>query len=84
MVKRSECLCDGKIIGIESIYTVIDGKQINEKGKLESLRRKSDRKELFCPCGCKSRLILVAGENQLIGQHFKTIFDWADILPSLT
>lgn len=29
MVQRSVCLCDGKYIGIESIFTVIDGKQIN-------------------------------------------------------
>ena len=27
MVQRSVCLCDGKYIGIESIFTVIDGKQ---------------------------------------------------------
>ena len=29
MAQRIVALCDGKFIGIESIYTVIDGKQIN-------------------------------------------------------
>lgn len=28
MAQRTVALCDGKFIGIESIYTVIDGKQI--------------------------------------------------------
>lgn len=71
MIQRAECLCDGKIIGIESIYTVIDGKQINIKGKIEALRKRSRNKELFCPCGCGTNLILVAGEKQLREQHFR-------------
>lgn len=71
MAKRSECLCDGKIIGIETIYTVVDGKQINIEKKLETLRAKSQNKELFCPCGCGTNLILVAGEKQLKEQHFR-------------
>ena len=29
MAQRTVALCDGKYIGIETIYTVIDGKQIN-------------------------------------------------------
>ena len=37
MVQRSVCLCDGKYIGIESIFTVIDGKQINIPDKLSAL-----------------------------------------------
>ena len=41
MAQRTVALCDGKFIGIESIYTVIDGKQINIPDKLEQLRAKS-------------------------------------------
>ena len=52
MAQRTVALCDGKFIGIESIYTVIDGKQINIPDKLEQLRAKSRNNELFCPCGC--------------------------------
>ena len=51
MAQRTVALCDGKFIGIESIYTVIDGKQINIPDKLEQLRAKSRNNELFCPCG---------------------------------
>ena len=29
MAQRAVCLCDGKYIGIESIFTVVNGKQIN-------------------------------------------------------
>ena len=31
----------------------------------------SRNKELFCPCGCGTNLILVAGEKQLREQHFR-------------
>ena len=60
MAQRTVALCDGKFIGIESIYTVIDGKQINIPDKLEQLRAKSRNNELFCPCGCGANLVLVA------------------------
>lgn len=71
MVQRTECLCDGKIIGIESIYTVINGKQINIPEKLEALRVKSRNNELLCHCGCGAVLTLVAGEKNLRKQHFR-------------
>lgn len=71
MAERTECLWNNKLIGIESIYTVIDGKQINIEGAIEELRKRSRNKELFCPCGCGSNLILVAGEKQLREQHFR-------------
>ena len=71
MVQRTECLCDGKIIGIESIYTVINGKQINIPEKLEALRAKSRNNELLCHCGCGAVLTLVAGEKNLRKQHFR-------------
>lgn len=71
MVTRTQCLYRDKIIGIETIYTVIDGKQINIPEKLADLRQKSRNNELFCPCGCGSNLILVAGEHNLREQHFR-------------
>ncbi len=71
MAQRTTALCDGKVIGIESIFTVINGKQINIKDKVETLREKSRRNELFCPCGCGANLILVAGDKQLREQHFR-------------
>lgn len=71
MIQRSVCLCDGKYIGIESIYTVIDGKQINIPNKLEALRQKWRNNELFCPCGCGANLTVVASERGLRAQHFR-------------
>ena len=71
MVFRTECLYDGKIIGIESIYTVVDGKQINIEGKVEHLRRLGREGKLYCPCGCGTNLIVVAGEKNLRAQHFR-------------
>lgn len=71
MVQRSVCLCDGKYIGIESIFTVIDGKQINIPDKLSALRTRSRKGELFCPCGCGANLILVSGDRNLRAQHFR-------------
>lgn len=71
MAQRTVALCDGKYIGIESIYTVIHGRQINIPEKLKDLRGKSQRNELFCPCGCGTNLILVAGDKNLREQHFR-------------
>lgn len=71
MALRTLCFCDGKFIGIETIYTVIDGKQINIPDKLKELRIKSKNNQLFCPCGCGSNLILVAGDRNLKEQHFR-------------
>ena len=71
MVKRSVALCEGKYIGIESIYTVIDGSQINIPDRLNALRIKSKQNQLFCPCGCSANLILVAGDKNLKEQHFR-------------
>lgn len=71
MAQRTTCLCDGKYIGIESIFTVINGKQINIPDKVEELREKSRHNQLLCPCGCGAHLILVAGERNLREQHFR-------------
>lgn len=71
MAQRTVCLCDGKYIGIESIYTVIDRRQINIPEKLKELRQRSRRNELYCPCGCGANLILVAGDKNLREQHFR-------------
>lgn len=71
MAQRTVALYDGKYIGIETIYTVIGGKQINIPEKLRDLRQKSQNNELFCPCGCGANLILVAGDKNLREQHFR-------------
>ena len=71
MAQRTVALCDGKYIGIESIYTVVNGCQINIPDKLKELRAKSQKNELFCPCGCGANLILVAGDKNLREQHFR-------------
>ena len=71
MAMRSVALCNGEYIGIETIYTVIDGCQINIKDKVEALREKSRKRELFCPCGCGANLFLVAGDKNLREQHFR-------------
>lgn len=71
MAQRTVCLCDGKPVGIESIYTVINGQQINIPDKLKALRIKSQSNQLFCPCGCGANLILVAGDRNLREQHFR-------------
>lgn len=71
MAQRTVALCDGKYIGIETVFTVIDGKQINIPKKLKELRAKSQNNELFCPCGCGANLVLVAGDKNLREQHFR-------------
>lgn len=71
MAKRTVCLCEGKYIGIETIFTIIDGKQINIPDKLADLREKSRKNMLFCPCGCGASLILVASDQNLREQHFR-------------
>ena len=71
MAQRTVALCNGKYIEIETIYTVINGQQINIPDKLKDLRDKSQSNELFCPCGCGTNLILVAGDKNLREQHFR-------------
>ncbi|MCD7813352.1 MAG: DNA topoisomerase I [Lachnospiraceae bacterium] len=71
MAQRTVCLCDGKYIGIETIYTVIEGRQINIPEKVKALRERSRKNKLFCPCGCGSNLILVAGDKNEREQHFR-------------
>ena len=72
-IKRSQCLYNDEIIGIESIYTVINGMQINIPDKVESLRQKGRDGLLTCPCGCGTKLILVAGDKGLRQQHFRAM-----------
>lgn len=71
MAQRTEALYDGKIIGIESVFTVIGGKQVNIPERIDDLRKKSRKGQLFCPCGCGANLILVAGDKNLREQHFR-------------
>ena len=65
MAQRTVALCDEEYIGIKSIFTVIHGRQINIPEKVEVLREKSRRNQLFCPCGCGANLTLVAGDRNL-------------------
>lgn len=71
MAFRTVALYEGQPIGIESIYTLFNGKQINIQGKVEDLRKLGKKKALFCPCGCGNNLILVAGDKKLREQHFR-------------
>ena len=71
MAIRTKCLYNGKKIGIESIFTAVNGKQINKAQKVEELRDLGRKGLLFCPCGCGSNLILVAGDKNLREQHFR-------------
>ena len=71
MAQRTVALYNGTHIGIETIFTVIDGKQVNIPKKVEALRALSRSNELFCPCGCGANLILVAGDRNLREQHFR-------------
>ena len=75
MALRRTCLYNNQIIGIESIFTVVDGKQINIENKVEELRRLGRENKLFCPCGCGRNLRVVAGEKQLREQHFRIVND---------
>ena len=65
MAQRTVALYKDKYIGIETIYTVVNGRQINIPEKLRELRARSRNNELFCPCGCGANLILVAGDKKL-------------------
>lgn len=71
MAQRTVCLYEGNYIGIETIFTIVNGKQINIPNKLADLREKSRRNQLFCPCGCGANLTLVAGDKNLREQHFR-------------
>lgn len=71
MAQRTVALCDGSFIGIETIFTVVNGKQINIPDKLKELRHKSQNNELFCPCGCGANLVLVASDKNLREQHYR-------------
>lgn len=71
MPLRSVALYKGKYIGIETIYTVHNGLQINDPERLKEVRGYSQRNELFCPCGCETNYILVAGDKNVREQHFR-------------
>ena len=71
MAQRTVALCDGRYIGIETIYTIVDGRQINIPDKLKALRERGRHNELFCPCGCGRNLIVVAGDKNLREQHYR-------------
>lgn len=65
------CIYKGGYIGIEAFTTLKDGMLINIPDKLKELREASHNRELFCECGCKRNVMVVAGEKQLKEQHFR-------------
>lgn len=72
MIKRGYCIYNDEYVGIESVYTVVDGKQINIPGVVELYHRLGRENKLFCQCGeCGANVILVAGEKNLRRQHFR-------------
>ena len=71
MIKNATCLYEGQLIGIESIFTRINGKCIHIPEKKENLRTLSREKKLFCPCGCGNNLTLIAGDKSLRVPHFR-------------
>ena len=71
MAQRSVAEYQGTYIGIESVFTVVDGKQINIPGVVEDLRWLARRNELFCPCGCGANLTPVISDKSLREQHFR-------------
>lgn len=71
MAQRTVAEYKGTYIGIESVFTVIDGKQINIPGKVEELRALAKRNELFCTCGCGTNLTPVISDKNLREQHFR-------------
>ena len=56
MVQRTVAICDGKYIGIESIYTVINGHQINIPDRLKNLREKVEIINCFVLAGVEQIL----------------------------
>lgn len=72
-IKYKECLYDGQLLPIETVFTVNEfGEHINVLGEIERVRKLGRNKELFCPCGCGTNLMLVAGENSTgRTQHFR-------------
>ena len=72
-IKRSKALFENHEIGIESLYKVIQGEQVNIPEVLADLRAKSDSKQLFCTCGCGRNLVLVAPPVGTRKQHFRML-----------
>lgn len=66
-------LYNGEYIHISSIYEVINGIQVNKEKELKALKEKAHNKELFCPCGCKSNVTVVAGPKMERRQHFRLL-----------
>ena len=72
MIKHSTCITkDGRRIGIEYAFTIINGKQINIPGKVEELRQISKTDGLYCKCGCGTKLIPVFSDRHVVRQHFR-------------
>lgn len=75
---RSYCLYNGDYVDISEIYEIREGKQINIPEKLKYYRHISDRRQLFCSCGCGEVVILVAGEKNIRKQHFRRLREFVN------
>lgn len=69
MIRRSACLYEKRVIGIESICTQNNGKIDCISSERTWLKELGREKLLFCPCGCGNNLTLVAGPIRR--PHFK-------------
>lgn len=71
-LKHSVAICtdDNRRIGIEEVYTLSGGKKINRPGIIEYIRKLGRENKLECECGCGGKLMLKAGEQMLMTQHF--------------
>lgn len=69
MIRRSACLYEKRVIGIENICTQNNGKIEYIPSARKWLKELSHEKLLFCPCGCGNNLTLVAGKIRR--PHFK-------------
>lgn len=75
---RSYCLYNGDYVDISEIFEIREGKQINIPEKLKYYRQISDRRQLFCSCGCGEVVVLVAGEKNVRRQHFRLLHKFAN------
>lgn len=69
MIRRSACLYEKRVIGIESICTQNNGKIECIPSERKWFKELGREKLLFCPCGCGNNLTLVAGPIRR--PHFK-------------
>lgn len=80
MALRAVCEYAGKRIGTESLYMYSDVSRepVYIEKNLSFLREKSNAGELYCPCGCKTPLVLAAGAK--MEAHFRRKDGYSDAM----